>query len=134
MNSDSSPSNPSGKQAILPGCAVWIFHLLRMFWLTELALLLVVLYGLYAGWSTPRQWSDGLFIDALIQIMVAGVTMYGTRGEALESSLVRYVDRGSISETRSLLVLDTLRRMKFGLRAFLGGMLTMLIAALVLWV
>ena len=68
MNADSSPDNPSGKQKILPGCAVWIFHLLRMFWLTELALLIVVLYGLRAGWST-RQWSDGLFFGAAAQIM-----------------------------------------------------------------
>jgi hypothetical protein len=134
MNTDSYPGNPSAKRAILSGCAVWIFHLLRMFWLTELALLLVVLYGLHAGWSTPRQWSDGLFISAFAQIVVASATMYGTRGEALDASYVRYVNHGNITETHNQLVLDALHRMKFGLRAFLGGLLTMLIAALVLLV
>jgi hypothetical protein len=134
MNADSSPDNPSGKRRILPGCAVWIFQLLRMFWLTGLALLIVVLYGLRMGWSTPRQWSDGLFLGAAAQIMVAGVMILGSKGEALDASSVRYVDQGNVNETYSQLVIDKLRRMKFGLIAFLGGLLTMLMAGLVLWV
>ena len=69
-----------------------------MFWLTELALLLVVLYGLHSGWSTPRQWSDGLFIDAVVQLVVAGAMMYSTRGDALDASWVRYVNHGNIAE------------------------------------
>jgi len=134
MNADSSPGNPSGKRSILPGCAAWIFHLLRMFWLTELALLIVALFGLRGGWSTPRQWSDGLFFGATAQIMIAGVMIFATSGEALDASSTRYVDHGNVNETYSQLVLDKLRRKKFGLMTFLGGMLTMLIAALVLWV
>ena len=134
MNADSSPRHPSRKRAILAGCALWIFHLLRMFWLTELALLLVVLYGLHSGWSTPRQWSDGLFIAASLQLVAAGATMYGTRGEALDASWVRYINHGNITETHHELVLDSLRRMNFGVRAFLGAILILLLAALVLWV
>jgi hypothetical protein len=134
MNADSSPDNPSGKLKILPGCAVWIFNLLRMFWLTELALLIVVLYGLRVGWSTPRQWSDGLFICAAAQMMIAGVMILAASGEALDASSVRYLDHGNVNETYSQLVFDKLRRRKFGVAAFLGGMLTMLISGFVLWV
>ena len=134
MNADSSPGNPSGKRKILPGCAVWIFHLLRMFWLTELALLIVVLFGLRGGWSTPRQWSDGLFICAAAQMMIAGVMILAASGEALDASSVRYLDHGNVNETYSQLVFDKLRRRKFGVAAFLGGMLTMLISGFVLWV
>jgi hypothetical protein len=134
MNADSSPDNPSEKRKILPGYIVWIFHLLRMFWLTELVLLIVVLYGLGVGWSTPRQWSDGVFFGAMAQIMFAGVTILGSRGEALDASSLRYVDHGNITETFRLLSLEALRKKKFGLIAFLGGLLTMLIAALVLLV
>jgi hypothetical protein len=132
MNADSSSGNPTKKRASLSGCAVSVFHLLGMFWLTELALLLVGLYGLYAGWTTPRQWSDGLFYAAIAQIVVAGVWMYSMRGDAVDASWMRYVDHGDITETYKLLGIDTLRRMKFGVRAFLGGILTLLIAALVL--
>jgi hypothetical protein len=134
MNADSSPDNPSGKRKILPGCVVWIFHLLRMFWLTELVLLIVGLYGLRVDWSTPRQWSDGLFFGAVAQIMVAGITLLGSRGEALDASSTRYVDHGNITETFHLLSLESLRKKKFGVIAFLGGMLTMLIAGFALWV
>ena len=134
MNADSSPDNPSGKRKTLPGCAVWIFNLLRMFWLTELALLIVVLYGLRVGWSTPRQWSDGLFICAAAQMMIAGVMILAASGEALDASSVRYLDHGNVNETYSQLVFDKLRRRKFGVAAFLGGMLTMLISGFVLWV
>ena len=134
MNADSSSDNPSGKRKTLPGCVVWIFHLLRMFWLTELVLLIVVLDGLRVGWSTPHQWSDGLFLGAAAQIMVAGVTMLGSRGEALDASSMRYVDHGDTKETFRQLSLDSLRRRKFGLIAFLGGLLTMLIAGFVIWV
>lgn len=133
MNADSTSDNPSGKRQILPGCAVWIFYLLRMFWLTELALLIVVLYGLHASWSTPRQWSDGLFFGAVAQIMVAGITMLGSSGNALDASSMRYVDHGNVTETFRLLSLESLRKKKFGVVAFLGGLLTMLIAGFVLW-
>ena len=134
MNADSSSDNPSGKRKILPGCVVWIFHLLRMFWLTELALLIVFLYGLRGGWSTPRQWSDGLFFGAIAQILVAGIIMLGSRGEALDASSTRYVDHGNVTETFQMLALESLRQKKFGVIAFLGGVLTMLIAGVVLWV
>ena len=134
MNTDTSPDNPSGERKILPGCVAWVFQLLRMFWLTELALLIVGLYGLRAGWSTPRQWSDGLFFGAAIQLMIAGVTILGSRGEALDSSSLRYVDHGNVAETFGLLAFDALRKRRFGVIAFLGGLLTMLIAGLVIWV
>ena len=134
MNADSFPDNPSGKRKILPGCAVWIFHLLRMFWLTELALLVVVLYGLRVGWSTPRQWSDGLFFGAIAQIIAAGIAVFGSRGEALDASSTRYVDHANVTETFRLLSHESLRKNKFGLIAFLGGVLTMLIAGFMLWV
>ena len=134
MSADSSPDNPSGKRITQPGCVVWIFHLLRMFWLTELVLLIVVLYGLCVGWSTPRQWSDGLFFGASAQIMVAGIMLLGSRGEALDASSTRYVDHGNITETFRLLSSESLRKKKFGVMAFLGGLLTMLIAGFALWV
>jgi hypothetical protein len=134
MNIDSSPDNLSGKRKILPGCAVWIFHMLRIFWLTELVLLIVVLYGLRVGWDTPQQWSDGLFFSAVVQIMVAGVTLLGSGGEGLDASSARYVDHGNIMETLRLLSIESLHKRHFGLIAFLGGMLTLLIAGFVLWV
>ena len=134
MNADSSPDNPSGKRKTLPGCVFLILHLLRMFWLTGLVLLIVVLYGLRGGWSTPRQWSDGLFFGAAIQIMVAGVTLLGSRWEAMDASTMRYVDHGSITETFRLLSDESMRKKIFGALTFLGGMLTLLIAGLVLWV
>lgn len=132
MNAVSSPGNPSGKRVTYSGCAAWLPRLLRMFWVTELALLAVVVYGLRAGWSTPRQWSDGLFFDAVAQMMVAGVILLMPLGDAYDASWLRYVDHGDVEETRYQLFLDTMRRKQFGLRAFLGGMLTMLFAALAL--
>jgi hypothetical protein len=134
MNADSSPGNPSEKRAILPGWAALIFRLLRMFWLTALALLLVVLYGLRAGWSAPRQWSDGFFIAGCIQVMIAAISLMSPPGEALDASSLRYVANSNVSDTRQQLILDTLRRKKFGLGAGIGGLLTMLIAAVVLLV
>ncbi len=134
MNTDPSPGNPSGKRKILPGCVVWIFQLMRMFWLAELTLLIVVLYGLRAGWSTPRLWSNGLFFGAIAQILVAGITIMGSTGEAVDASTMRYVDHGNIMDTFRLLSLDALRKKRFGVIAFLGGVLTMLMAGLELWV
>ena len=134
MNADSSPDNPSGKRKTLPGCAVWIFQLLRMFLFTELVLLIVVLYGLCVGWSTPRQWSDGLFFGASVQIMVAGITLLGSRGEAMDASSTRYVDHGNITDTFRLLSSESLRKKRFGVIAFLGGLLTMLLSGFALWV
>ncbi len=136
MNVNSSAGNPSAKRAFVPGCATWFFHQLRVFWITELALLLVVLYGLRAGWSlsAPRQWSDAFFLAGAIQVVIAAVTILAPTGEALDASTVRYVSEGNVSDTRHQLVLDTLRRKKFGLRVFLGALLTMLIAEAVLWV
>ena len=134
MSADSAPDDPSDERKILPGCVGWIFQLPRMFWLAELTLLIVGLYGLRAGWSTERQWSDGLFFGAAVQLMVAGVTLLGSRWEALDSSSLRYVDHGNVAETFGVLALESLRKRKFGVIAFLGGMLTMLISGLVLWV
>ena len=85
-----------------------------MFWLTELALLIVVLYGLRAGWSTPRQWSDGLFFGAAIQIMVAGITLLGSRGEAMDASSQRYVDHGNTTDTFGCCSLNRCARRDLG--------------------
>jgi hypothetical protein len=134
MNADSSPGNQSEKRAILPGCTAMILQLLRMFWLTVLALLMVVLYGLRAGWSVPQQWSDGFFIAAFAQWIIAAIMMLGTPGEALDAASLRYVANSDITETRLQLFLDTLRKRKFGIRAGIGGLLTILIAAVLLWV
>lgn len=134
MNADSSRGNRSEKRAILPGSAVLIFHLLRMFWFTALALLIVVLYGLRAGWSAPWQWSDGFSIAAAAQVMIGAITMLAPAGEALDASSLRYVAKGDITETRQQLIVDTLRRKKFGVRVFIGAFLTILISAVFLWV
>jgi len=132
MNARSSPGNSSGKRAILPGFAVQIFRLLRMFWLTELALLLVVLYGLYAGWSAPRQWSDGLFFAAAVQVMIAGIITVGSARDPTDAFSVRHIANANIADTRHELIVNMLRQRSFGLRAFAGGVLTILIAWLVL--
>ncbi len=126
-------ANPSEKRAILPGCAALIFHLVRMFWLTALALLMVVLYGLRAGWSAPQQWSDGFFTAAMAQVVIAAAMLLAPAGEALDASSVRYVANADVTENRYQLILDSLRRQKFGMRAFIGALLTVLISAVLLW-
>lgn len=132
MNVDPYPDPSTQKRAGLPGWAAWMLDLLRKFWLTGLAWLAVALYGLRAGWTTPMQWSDGLFFDAVAQIAVAAIMMLVPTGEALDASSLRYVDHGNVEDTRLQLVRDTLRRKQFGLRALLGGVLTMLLAWLAL--
>jgi hypothetical protein len=134
MNNDSSHGNRSEKRAILPGCARLIFRLLRMCWFTALSLLIVVLYGLHAGWSAPRQWSDGVCIAALIQVMIAILSLLGTPGEAYYAASVRYVPSGNINETFQQLLLDSLHMKSFGIRAIIGALLTFLISAVLLWV
>ncbi len=134
MNANSSPSKPSRKQAALSGFAAAIFHYLRQFWLTALALLIVVYYGLHHGWSAQRQWSDGFCFASLSLVVIAAITLMAPPGEALDASLVRYVKDGNISETRHELFLETLHKRKFALATFLGGLLTFLIAEIVLWV
>ena len=131
MNAVPPSKNSSAKPARRTSCARLVFQLLRMFWLTELALLLVVLYGLRAGWSAPQQWSDGFFIAAALQVVIAGITMVGSSRETEDASWVRYVVNSNITETRQQLVLSMMRKETFGLRAFLGGLLTVLIAVLV---
>jgi len=134
MKADSSPGNPSEKRAILPGCAALIFHLLRMFWVTGLALLLVVVYGLYAGWSEPKQWSNAFFYAAIAQIFIAAIAMSGLSEEMSAASEVRYIAKGNVSDTRNQLFQMDMGKMTFSLRVFIGGLLTILIAAVCLWV
>jgi hypothetical protein len=134
MSVDSSPGNSPKKRAFLPALAGWIFYLLRRFWLVELALVVVVIIGLLTGWSTPRQWSDGLFVGAFAQIAVAGVAMVGSLRETADASAVRYVADANMDETRHQLVEKTLHMEKFAVRAFVGGVLSLLIAWLVLFV
>ena len=128
MNADSSSGNPSGKRASPPGWAASIFQLLRLFWLTVLAWLIVVLYGLNAGWSTHPQWSNGFFIAAFAQVIIAA-SMVIQPGEDFSSFTVRYVANGDIDQTRRQMVLESLRKQKFGVRAFIGALLTGLISA-----
>jgi hypothetical protein len=134
MDGDPSSGNPSKNRALLPGCAALIFLLLRLFWFAGLSLLLVVLYGLRAGWSAPRQWSDGFCIAALIQVFIAGVSLLGTPGESYFAASVRYVPEGDINDTFQHLLLDTLRMKKFGMRAVVGGLLSFLVSAVLLWI
>jgi|WetSurMetagenome_2_1015567.scaffolds.fasta_scaffold257003_2 hypothetical protein len=133
MNADSSPVHPSGKRASLPGWFTRIFHLLSLFWVTEVALLIVVAYGLRAGWSTAQQWSDGFFLAAAAQVIVAAVGLLAPAGDALDASGLRYVNHADITDTRYQLVLGTLRRKKFGVRALIGTVLTGLISGVCLW-
>ncbi len=132
MNADSSPGNSSKMHTSIPGVAVWIFRLLRTFWLTELALLLVALYGLQAGWSIKRQWSDGFFVAALAQIIIAGMTILGSPQELSGASYVRYIANSSISDTFHELLSISLHKQRFGVRAFIGALITLLISGLFL--
>jgi hypothetical protein len=134
MNTDSSHDNRSGKRAILPVCAAFIFRLLRMFWFTAVSIVIVVLYGLRAGWSTPRQWSDEFFIAAVIQGLAAGISLLGPQGEAYYAASARYVPKGSVNETFQLLLREPLHMKKFGIRALIGALFVLLISAVLLWV
>ena len=131
MNAASSPGNPSEKRAKPASWAKWIFQLLRMFWVTELTLLLVVLYGLYAGWSVPKQWSDAFFYAAVAQILIAATTIEGSSEDISAASVVRHLAKGDISETRRQIDQIAVRRETFSLRVFIGSLLTILIALLV---
>ena len=132
MRATPSPGNPSEKRAKLASWATLIFQLLRLFWVTELILLLVVLYGLYAGWSVPRQWSDAFFYAAAAQIIIAGIPLLGSTGEVSSAAEVRYVAKGDVSETRQQLAQVAMGKLTFSLRVFIGSLLTILIAALVM--
>ncbi len=135
MKTDLSPANSHQKRAILPALGRLIFRLLRMFWFTELLLLGVLLYGLYAGWTTKRQWSDAYFLAAAAQFVSAGIAVYGGTGQTIaDASIVRYVPDGDVSTTNQQLILDYLRKMKFGVRLVIGGVLTVLVSGLCLWV
>ncbi|HCE17549.1 MAG TPA: hypothetical protein DEQ80_06795 [Anaerolinea thermolimosa] len=115
-----------------PGRTGIIFQVLRTFWLTEVTLILVAIYGLYSGWSTPRQWSDGLFLAAAAQLMIGGISFLGSSRDYSYAFLARYVTKGDVTETQKQLGVEMLRQQSFGKRAFLGGLLTLLIAWLAL--
>lgn len=135
MNVDSSADNVSQKPAILLRLARLILRLLRMFWLFVLVVLLVFLYGLRSGWTVPRQWSDAYFFAAMAQLVMGGIGVYGgTSQTVFDASTVRYVSGADVSKTTAQLYLDYIQKMNFGVRAFIGGLLTLLIAALCLWV
>ncbi len=121
---------PSEKRSF----AARVLRLLRMWWLPALAMLGVVALGLRAGWSAPGQWSNGFSIAGAAQVIIAAIMMMATPADALDASTLRYVANSSVSDTRFGLVLDTLRRKKFGLRVLIGGLLSFLLAAVVLWV
>jgi hypothetical protein len=132
MRTTRSPGNPSEKRAMLASCATLVFQLLRMFWVTELILLMVVLYGLHVGWSEPRQWSDAFFYAAVAQIFIAPVSISGGTEDILAASTVRFIPKGDISETLHQLDENALGKMSFALRMFLGSLLTLLVAVLAL--
>jgi len=131
MQANSSPRNPPKKRSRLARYALWLFQLLLMFWLTILALLIVVGYGLRAGWSTPGQWSDGFFIAAIAQVLIAAASM-GQQGEAFYASSVRYVSGGNYDHARDHLFSESSRLRKFGVRAVIGAVLTVLVSAVFL--
>lgn len=134
MKPDPSNADLSQKRAVLPRLVVSLFRVLRLFWFTELLLLGVLLYGLYAGWSARRQWSDAYFLAAAAQFVSAGIAVYGGTGQTIaDSSTVRYVNDGDLAATNRELILDYLRKMKFGVRLVIGGLLTLLVSGLFLW-
>lgn len=134
MKIDSPIDNLSQKRTIRVGLGRWIFRVLRNFWLTELILLLVAFYGLYVGWSTQRQWSDGYFYAAAAQFLIAGIAVIGGTAQTdTDAAFVRYVANGDMSETRKQLFMDFLHKMNVGVRAVIGGLITMLISGLFLW-
>lgn len=132
MNAEPSSSNSPHQPAIKPVPIGLTFQVLRMFWLTELTLILVVIYGLYSGWSTPRQWSDGLFLAAAAQLIIGGISFLGSSRDYSYAFLARYVTKGDVTEAQKQLGVEMLRQQSFGKRAFLGGLLTLLIAWLAL--
>ncbi len=111
-----------------------ILNLARLFWVTEVALLALVIYGLRAGWTTQRQWSDGLFFAGFFQLVVGGISLMVPPGEAFDAAKARYIDRSSIENTRFELIMETARKRQFGMIAFFGGLLTLIAAAVVAWV
>lgn len=133
MNAYSSSGGPSEKRAVLPGWAAAFFHQVRLFWLSELILLGTVGYGLRAGWSTQRQWSDGFFLAAAIQVLIASITFLAPQHDAIDASLLRYVPGSNIADTRKDMVMDMLRQRAFAVRVFFGALLTMLISGLIVW-
>lgn len=133
MNATPSSGIPTDKRAKLAGFASWFFQLLRSFWVTWLVLLFVVLYGLYAGWTERKQWSDAFFYAAIAQIFVAAIAVMGSSGEYDAASEVRYIAKSDVSETRDEINQHSMRRLGFSLRAFFGGLFTMLIAGLATW-
>ena len=130
MNATLSPGNPSEKRTKLASFAALLFLLLRMFWVTELILLLVVLYGLYAGWSESSQWSDAFFYAAIAQMAIASTALVGTRDEISSAYQARKIVKGNVSETRHMLAEAATRKETFSLRVFIGSILTLLIAVL----
>lgn len=126
MNAVPSPEIPSQNRAVLPNWARFILFILRMFWLTWLTLLVVVVYGLYQGWTIPDQWGEGIFYAGAAQVLIAGVAMVSSSREADDSAEVRFVPKGNVNETFSKLYGYTERLENFGLRAFIGGVLTIL--------
>lgn len=134
MSGDSFPVLPARKPAARKGFFPSVLRLLKSFWLTELVLLFVVVYGLRAGWSTNRQWSDAFFFAAAFQVIIGGITWMAPPGEALDAASLRYLSNGDIPETRFEMVAGTLRRRQFSVRALIGGGLTVLISAIFLWI
>ncbi|GAP06939.1 hypothetical protein ATHL_01804 [Anaerolinea thermolimosa] len=132
MSTEPSSSNSPHQMPVNPGRTGIIFQVLRTFWLTEVTLILVAIYGLYSGWSTPRQWSDGLFLAAAAQLMIGGISFLGSSRDYSYAFLARYVTKGDVTETQKQLGVEMLRQQSFGKRAFLGGLLTLLIAWLAL--
>ena len=126
MNASSSPATPSSKRAALLSWVKFIFYVLRMFWITWLTLLAAVVFGLFKGWATSDQWGEGVFYAGAAQVLIAGVAMVSSSREADDSAEVRYVSKGNVNDTFAQLYGFTERLENFGLRAFIGGVLTIL--------
>lgn len=108
-----------------------LFHILRMFWLAALAVLLACLFGWRAGWSSASQWSDGLFIAGLAQLIAGGASMMGSPLDTSGSLWMRYMARGNTAETRQQFFSDMLQKQTFGMQAFAGAIITILLAVIV---
>ncbi len=127
------PSNPSEKPSSQPKPLAAVLFGLRLFWVTDLTLILIVAYGLYAGWQKPVQWSNAFFYGAAAQICIAAISLAGMSGDLQAASTLRYLARGDVAETRQQLAQLSMSKEGFALRAFAGGLMFLLFAALVTW-
>ena len=116
-----SPDNITEKREKQAGCSALFFRLLRQFWLTELAVVAVTAFGLYRGWSDPKQWSNAFFYAGVTVWAVATLTIEGSLRDAEMAPSVRFIVKGDIAETRAQLYDIAMHKDLFAVWAFIGG-------------